>query len=104
MDVLVFTDKNIEGNEAFTEHVRAVVQKHLGHWSDRITRVEVHVGGENGQKNAQREQRCVMEARPRGLKPLAVTHHAANQHLAIEGAVERLVHLVGNHFGKLADR
>ncbi len=103
MEILINTDRHVPGGEDFAAHVRDTVVKHLDHWAEKITRVEVHISDENGDKSGTRDQRCMMEARPRGLSPLAVTHKAANRHLAVLGAAERLQHLVSNHLGKRQD-
>ena len=42
-----------------------------------------------------------MEARPAGLKPVAVSRVAATVDLAIDGAVERLERLLDGTFGRL---
>ena len=103
MEILVNTASHVPGGEDFAAHVRETVEKHLHHWAEKISRVEVHVTDENGEKSGQQDQRCVMEARPRGMQPLAVTHKAANRHLAVLGAAERLQHLVSNQLGKRQD-
>ena len=43
MQIQVNTDSNIEGREKLTAHVRSVVESALNRFSDRITRVEVHL-------------------------------------------------------------
>jgi hypothetical protein len=43
----------------------------------------------------------MMEARPEGLQPVAVTHHAATFGQAIDGAAERLVHVLEHTLGRL---
>ena len=45
-----------------------------------------------------------MEARLRGVKPLAVTHADTNLHQAIAGAAERLHNAVANLVGRMAAR
>lgn len=98
------TDKNIEGSEALENHVKDTVMHKLGHWTERITRVEVHLNDENAFKTGVKDHRCMMEARPEGAQPLAVTHFAPNVHQAVIGAADRLANLVTNHFGKALER
>lgn len=103
MQIQINTDKNIEGNEAFADHVRTVVEKNLDHYADRLSRVEVHLGDMNAEKTGQQDQICTMEARPNGMEPVAATHKAANSHAAVEGAAHSLANLLRTRFGKLDD-
>ncbi|MCB0763738.1 MAG: HPF/RaiA family ribosome-associated protein [Flavobacteriales bacterium] len=98
------TDNHIDGNGSLKDHVSTVVTHKLGHWTDRITRVEVHLNDENGEKNGQRDHRCSMEVRPEGARPMAVTHFAPDLHQAIAGAAEKLANLVAAHFDKALPR
>ena len=61
--------------------------------SDHITRVEVHLSDENGDKDGQNDMRCMMEARLEGRQPIAVTHQAAT----LDEAVERRGGQVGQN-------
>jgi len=101
MQIQVNTDKNIEGNEDLAEHERNVVEKTLDHYSERLSRVEVHMGDMNAEKSGQHDRSCTMEARPKGMEPVAATHKAANDHLAVEGAAQSLANLLRTRFGKL---
>ena len=82
MQVQVNTDHHIKGHEALVTSVRATLEKPEP-LQRSITRVEVHVSDENGDKQGQNDKRCVMEAR-RGRQPVAVTHQAATVDDAID--------------------
>mgnify|MGYP006172692853 CR=1 FL=1 len=56
--------------------VRAVDDA-LARVSSRLTRVEVHLADENAGKGGADDKRCMIEARPAGQSPVAVTNHAA---------------------------
>lgn len=103
MQIQINTDKHIAGTEAFAEHVRTVVEKHLGHYADRLSRVEVHAGDMNAEKTGPQDHSCTMEARPNGLEPVAATHKAGNSHDAVAGAASSLANLLRTRFGKLDD-
>jgi ribosome-associated translation inhibitor RaiA len=90
MQVQVNTDKNIEGDEQLVTQVKAAVTKSLSHFSAHITRVEVHLSDENGDKNGQKDKRCMLEARLEGRQPVAVTCEAATLVQAVAGALDRL--------------
>ncbi len=90
MHIQVNTDSNIQGREGVASHVRGVVESALSRFSDRITRVEVHLSDQNSVKSGQDDKRCMMEARLEGRQPIAVTHDAGSLVDAIDGAAERL--------------
>lgn len=107
MQVQINTDHNIEGREGLTAHVRGVVEGVLGHLGEQITRVEVHLGDENGkgkeQKNGVDDKRCMMEARLQHQVPLAVTAHAGTVHQAVDAAAEKLLRAIESKLGRLND-
>ena len=80
--------------------MRGVVTDVLGHLTARITRVEVHLSDEHGAKHGAEDKRCVMEARPQGLHPTAVTHHAATVHQAVDGAADKLKRALEHAIGR----
>jgi ribosome-associated translation inhibitor RaiA len=90
MHIQVNTDGNIEGREELASHVKGVVEGALIRFSDRITRVEVHLSDQNSDKSGQDDKRCMMEARLEGRQPTAVTHQAASLGDAVDGAVDKL--------------
>ena len=90
MQIQVNTDKNIEGREALVAHVEATLTHALDRFSDRITRLEVHLSDENGDKSGQDDKRCMIEARLEGRQPNAVTCNAGTLHQAIAGATDKL--------------
>lgn len=101
MVVQINTGNSIDGSEEVTRRVEAIVAAALARFGNRIRRVKVHLSDENGPKARGDDKRCVMEARPAGLKPIAVSHVAATVDRAIDGAVERLVRLLEGTFGRL---
>ena len=103
MQIQINTDSNIDGNEAFATHVRGVVTHALGRLTDHITRVEVHLNDENGAKSGQADKRCMLEARMEGRRPTAVTHHAGSVHEAVDGAAEKLKHVIETTVEKRVD-
>jgi hypothetical protein len=105
MQIQVHTDRNTDGREKVLDYVRGVVTDALGHFSDHITRVEVHLGDENGAKAGSDDKRCMMEARVERRHPIAVTHHAATLDEAIGGAARKLKRSLEHDLARLhADR
>jgi len=105
MQIQVNTDRNIKGREALAAWVGNTVQAALSHYSDHITRVEVHLSDENGSSKAGGDDmRCMMEARLEGRNPVAVTHHAASMGQAVNGAADKLGRMIGSDIQRLRDR
>lgn len=104
MQVQINTDHNVEGREALAAHVTGVVKGALSRASDQVTRVEVHLGDEIGHKSGKEEKRCMMEARLEGRSPIAVTHHAATLHQAVDGAAKKLTRLVESTIKRMRDQ
>jgi ribosome-associated translation inhibitor RaiA len=104
MQVQVNTDSNIDGREKLAAHVESLVESTLSRFSDRITRVEVHLSHQNGDKSGHDDKRCMMEARLEGRQPVAVTHQAATLNQAIHGAADRLQRSLESTLERLRDR
>jgi hypothetical protein len=100
MQIHINTDHHIDGSEARDAWARSVVESALGRFGDAITRVEVHFNLESGGKPGAGETRCMMEARLSGLPPIAVTHHAGELDVALNGAVRKLVHALDHAAGR----
>jgi ribosome-associated translation inhibitor RaiA len=100
MQIQINTDHNIEGHEALAAQVSEVVESALSLVSDHITRVEVHLSDENGDKRGQNDKRCMMEARMEGRQPVAVTHQSATLVQAVDGAADKLTRLIESTLGR----
>lgn len=103
MKIQINTDHTIDGRETLVQHAENVVKHTLGHLSEHISRIEVHLSDENGQKGGENDKRCVMEARLEGHQPVAVTDEAETLHQAIEGAASKLKHALDHLLGRLHD-
>lgn len=103
MQIQVNTDNHVSGHEPRAARVRSVVESALGRFSAHITRVEVHLSDEDGDKSGQNDKRCVMEARLEGRTPVAVTHRASTVDEAVNGAAGALTRLLETVVGRLHD-
>lgn len=103
MQIQVNTDDNVEGRDALTAHVETQVKDVLDRFSNRLTRVEVHLGDENAGKAGGADKRCMVEARPAGQPPVTVTEHAATLDESLTGALRKLHTLLDSKFGQLHD-
>jgi ribosome-associated translation inhibitor RaiA len=100
MQIQIHSDHNLKGGESLASSVRSTVENAVSRFSAHITKVEVHLADENAGKHGRNDKRCMMEARLEGHAPLAVTHHASTVGQAIDGAAERLVHLLEHTLGR----
>jgi ribosome-associated translation inhibitor RaiA len=90
MQIQFNTDKNVAGSEELVAASTSIITEELSRFSTQITRVEVHLSDEDGNKDGVNDKRCLMEARLAGMKPIAVTNHANTHELAVFGAVDKL--------------
>jgi len=105
MQIQINTDHNIEGREALADQFRGVVESALSRFSDRITRVEVHLSDENSdKKRGDDDMRCMMEARLENRQPIAVTHQAATLDQAVDGAADKLTKMIESALGRRLDQ
>jgi len=101
MQIQVNSDNHIQSSIRLEEWVRTTIESTLERYEEDLTRVEVHLRDENGDKPGPHDMRCQLEARPKGHQPISVTHKAASLELAIDGAAEKLEHALEHLFGKL---
>ena len=98
------TDANIQGDERLAELAEKAVTSALGHLTDRLSRIEVHLADVNAAKSGTNDIRCTIEARPEGMQPQAVTHNDANVEAALRGGAKKLRSLLDSEFGRLGRR
>ena len=104
MKIQVNTGNHVEGGEELTRQVEGVVEGALGRFSDRITRVEVHLTDQNGnQKSGDNDKKCVMEARLAGMQPIAVSAEGSSLEQALGGAADKLEKTLKRTLEKLDD-
>lgn len=104
MKIQINNDKNISGSEEFRAPIIASITDELSRFSRQITRVEVHLSDENSNKTGAKDKRCVLEARLKGIKPVAVTNQANSIERAIDGALEKLKKSLTTILGRLRER
>jgi len=90
MKIQFNTDNNVTGSEELKTSMTAFISEDLSRYSDQITRLEVHLSDEDGNKHGQNDKRCMIEARLEGMQPIAVTNHADTHEQAVTGAVDKL--------------
>ena len=104
MQVLINTDSHVNADPGLLYQVESEVVSTLARFSDQLTRVEVHLSDQNAGRGGAENMRCMLEARPAGRKPVAVTHVAATIEEAASGAGNNLASLLDTTFGRTAAR
>lgn len=97
------TDSSVMGTADLAARIEAQVCQRLERFTDRLTRLEVHVSDVNGRKAGSDDKHCMIEARPRGDKPIGVTAKAADVDAAARIAANTMAERLERVFGK-ADR
>ena len=103
MKIQVNTDHNTPGSESLNTFIDTVLHSELDHFSDHITRVEVHLGDENAGKVSLNDKRCMIEVRIEHRQPVAVTAHANTYEEAISDASDKMKSSLDTVFGKLSN-
>lgn len=100
MQIQVNTDDNVESRDALIAQVEAQMRDTLSRFADRITRVEVHLSDENASKGGVDDKRCLLEVRPTGQAPVAVSHQAETMQKACAGAAHKMQRKLQSSFGR----
>lgn len=90
MTIQFNTDKAISGSEGDAAPFIAQITDELSRYSSHITRIELHLSDENGNKDGLNDIRCLIEARLEGKQPIAVTNTGGTHEQAVDGAIEKL--------------
>ena len=105
MKILLTSDNEIKVNEVLTAFAQGEVDRALGRFEDRLTRVEIHLKDMNGPKGGPlADKRCVIEAHPAGWHPLTASDDAESVTESITGAVNKMKREMESAFGSAADK
>ncbi|WP_326950666.1 HPF/RaiA family ribosome-associated protein [Amycolatopsis sp. NBC_01307] len=101
VQIQVNTDHNVHGGEGLATFVTTDLETSLSRFDGWLTRVEVHLSEDGGGKPE--DKKCVIEARPGGKQPVAVTHHATTVDDAYAGAAHKLGKVLDSRYTKAHD-
>lgn len=101
MLVEVNTDKNIKNSERLIEYCKSMVEAELDRFGEYITRVEIHLSDENGEKGGDDDKRCLIETKLKGKSPVAVKNTASNVDDAISGAIDKITKVLETSLDKM---
>jgi ribosomal subunit interface protein len=89
MQIQIFA-QGIDVPDALRAYVERNLLQVLDHYAERLTRVEVYLKDLNSNKKNGVDKHCLLEARPRGMEPVAVEHDAPEFKEAVHHAVLKL--------------
>lgn len=95
------TDKNIEGTEALEAVVAEKINHALKHFTNQISRIEVHLSDQNADKSGPGDIQCKIEARIEGRQPVMVTSTNDSKEKAVDEAVAKMKAALTTIFGKM---
>lgn len=89
--------------DQFNDFIEKRIEEVLQPFAEHLTRVEVHLNDLNAAKGGL-DKRCLMEARPRGLDPIAAEAVAVDDADAVKQALDKLKRALERRLGKLNSR
>src|SRR5882757_4238636 len=109
MQVQINSDNNISMHNKLSDAIGAYINTLLERFDPYLTRVEVHLTGENlketgPKKTSPKNKRCVLEARAKRHQPLVVTNKSADIEDAFSGAADKMHRQLETTYGRLADK
>ena len=81
MQVQINSDNNISMHGRLSDSIGAYINNLLQRFDPYLTRVEVHLTGENIKKSGPQDKRCVLEARAKRHQHRDYTHSRTEQRL-----------------------
>lgn len=100
MIIQLNADKNLVIHEAYGTELKEVLTKELHHFTEHISRLEVHLSDENGGKSGPNDKRCLLEARVENKQPVVVTADADTHDQSVKAASVKLKHALETIMGK----
>jgi ribosome-associated translation inhibitor RaiA len=94
MLVQIRTDNHVQASDQLNAYIERSLNNAIGRFSDRVTRIEAYLKDDNSLKGGPSDKECTLEARLKGLQPLAVSHSAPSLQLAADGAMDKLVRAI----------
>lgn len=90
MEIIINSDNHVETDQATKDYYRDELQNSLHRFADHVTRFEVYFSDEASNKDAEGDQKCVIEGRLRGRNPERVVNNSSTQKAAFDGAVDKI--------------
>jgi len=104
MQVQINSDNNISMHNRLSDSIGDYINNLLQRFDPYLTRVEVHLTGENVRKPGPKDKRCVLEARAKRHQSLVVTNKSTDIEDAFSGAAAKMHRQLETTYGRLADK
>ncbi len=104
MQIQINSGSTIPMHAALSGLIEEELHRLLDRFDGHLTRIEVHLSDENGDKAGLQDKRCLLEARPKHHQSLAVTNDSADVQTAVSGAANKMQRLLETTFGRLSDK
>lgn len=104
MNIQINTGHNIKGNDVLINKFNSIIKSSLIRVSDQISKVEVHLKDEDGDKKGKNDKRCMIETHLEGRQPIVVTDHADTLNQALDGAINKLISMIESIQGRQQDQ
>jgi ribosome-associated translation inhibitor RaiA len=104
MQVQINSDSNISMHGKLSDAIGAYINNLLQRFDPYLTRVEVHLTGENVNKSGPKDKRCVLEARAKRHPSLIVTNKSTDIEDAFSGAAAKMHRHLESTYGRLGDK
>lgn len=101
MTIQINTDKNLSVHEEYDNQLEALLTEELSRFDEHITRLELHLSDENGNKESQDDKKCLLEARLKGRQPIAVSALGNTYDHAVNSAIDKLKTSLETIIGRL---
>lgn len=101
MTIQINTDNNVDVHETYQVQLKDVLSEELSRFDEHITRLEVHLSDENGNKESEDDKKCMIEARLKGRQPIAVSDVANTYDQAVNSAIDKLKTSLDTILGRL---
>lgn len=101
MIVQINTDKTLAADDKMQDYFTVRVKKAMQRYQSHITRVEIHLKDENGEKKGHNDITCLLEVRLKGRQPIAIDCRADTMELALNGAINKIHNAVETIMGRL---
>jgi len=103
MKIQFNTDKTINGDEKHEQYFTDIIAEELDRFESHITRIEVHLSDENGNKSGNSNMRCLLEARIEKRQPIVVSSQADTIESALSTAINKLKTSLDTILGRKQD-
>lgn len=101
MTIQINTDKNLTVHEEYANQLETLLTEKLSRFDEHLTRLEIHLSDENGNKEGIEDKKCLLEARLKGRQPIAISASGNTYDKAVNIAIDKLKASLDTIIGKL---